>query len=238
MSGSRLKLIRQEKKMSQRDFGQLLGIAQTTYANYENDKASVPDDLKRKFAQMGVNLHWLITGEGSMTLDESFGKQNESLIAEKSTTFITPKGKSEIIRAIDGIYSVPILAQKVSAGNGQGWIDAEYTGESIPILERFVRRYPKDKLCAAEVRGDSMTGIMLFDSDIVVFVRDVVEGDGVYVLALREEVLVKRLSFNAFSETVSVISENEKYKEIEVPRGNESLRILGKVVGWVHHHPY
>ena len=83
-----------------------------------------------------------------------------------------------------------------------------------------------------------MTGIMLFDSDIVIFVKGVVEGDGVYVLTLREEVLVKRLSFNAYSETVSVISENEKYKPIEVPRENESIRILGKVVGWVHHHPY
>ncbi len=169
---------------------------------------------------------------------EVMGSRTKSLLKKNPRLLSHLRGKSEIIRAIDGIYSVPILAQKVSAGNGQGWIDAEYTGESIPILERFVRRYPKDKLCAAEVRGDSMTGIMLFDSDIVVFVRDVVEGDGVYVLALREEVLVKRLSFNAFSETVSVISENEKYKDIEVPRGNESLRILGKVVGWVHHHPY
>ena len=234
----RLREIRQNTGKSQREFSNLFNIAQQTYANYELGKSSIPENLYLELAQMGINIHWLVTGEGSMFLDKDFEDNPEKVLTQTSSTFITPKGKSEIVQTQKGVYSVPILTQKLSAGPGQNWVKTGYSEETVPILERFIRRYPKEKLCAAEVRGDSMTGVMLFDGDIVIFVREIIEGNGIYVLTLRGEVYVKRLSFNPIDETVSIISENAKYKEIEVKKEDESLMILGKVIGWYHHHPY
>jgi len=236
--GDRMKKIRTLEGNSQTSFALKFGLSQSTYAPYETGKRAVPDELKQKLAQMGINIHWLVTGEGSMFLDKDFEDNPEKVLTQTSSTFITPKGKSEIVQTQKGVYSVPILTQKLSAGPGQNWVKTGYSEETVPILERFIRRYPKEKLCAAEVRGDSMTGVMLFDGDIVIFVREIIEGNGIYVLTLRGEVYVKRLSFNPIDETVSIISENAKYKEIEVKKEDESLMILGKVIGWYHHHPY
>ena len=66
----RLRLIRESLQESQAKFSSRFGLPQTTYANYELNKRSIPDELKMNLAAMGINLHWLITGEGEMTLKD------------------------------------------------------------------------------------------------------------------------------------------------------------------------
>ena len=106
----------------------------------------------------------------------------------------------------------------------------------VPILKRFVRRFPKEQLFAAEVRGNSMTGVQLFNGDLVVFVSNLIEGDGIYVISVDGELLVKRLEFDHFDKKLIIKSENPRY-EVKVV-DPERAQILGKVVGWLHHHPY
>lgn len=49
-----------------------LGISLNTYKAYEQDKNNLPDDIKHILAnQFGVNLHWLLTGTGSMLLTDT-----------------------------------------------------------------------------------------------------------------------------------------------------------------------
>lgn len=239
MIWNRLRETRSKFGLSQQAFSDKLGLSQPTYSKYEMGKASIPDELKQQLAQMGINIHWLVTGQGPMYLEDKDNGAVTLYAPPQDTYFITPKGKSEVIASQDGTeVSIPVLAQRLSAGPGQEWLPDEFSDDRITILKKFVRMYPNDRLCAAEVRGDSMTGIMLFDADIVVFVRGEVEGDGVYVITMRGEVFVKRLSFNPLTRSVSIISENKKYETIEASVDNEDLQILGKVVGWLHHHPY
>ena len=241
MLGERMKLIRESTGLSQKGFGERLGIPQTTYANYESNKSQVPDEIKQHLARFGINLHWLITGEGTMQLDsdltvEDGDRQAYSPLPVRTGSIINPNGKVVTIEIGQGEILVPILCQRLSAGNGQEWLPADFTEERLPLLSRFIRPYNKEDVFAAEVRGDSMTGIQLFDGDIAFFVRGDTEGDGIYVISVDGEVYIKRIEMDPFARMLKITSENERYEPKLVDP--DRVVIMGKVIGWLHHHPY
>ena len=55
-----------------------------------------------------------------------------------------------------------------------------------------------------------MTGVQLFDGDIVLFVPEEKTGDGIFVITVHGEVFVKRMAFDPFHRRVTIISENER----------------------------
>jgi SOS-response transcriptional repressor LexA len=239
MLGERIKLIRENEGLSQKAFGEKLGIPQTTYANYESNKAKVPDEIKQQLADLGINLHWFITGEGSMYMDPDRIQEEKSAVIEVEdplTTYLSPNGR-ELVKCehMDEI-EIPILAQRLSAGPGQEWLDTDFTKEKLPLLARFVKPYPRALVFAAEVRGDSMTGIQMFDGDIAFFVRGEVEGDGIYAIAVDGEVYIKRVEVDPFEKTLTIRSENARYQPKIVAQ--DRVILLGKIIGWLHHHPY
>ena len=84
-----------------------------------------------------------------------------------------------------------------------------------------------------------MTGIHLFDGDLAIFASGVIRGDGIYVISLDGEVMVKWLEFDPATQKVSIISENPRYPAPKViRRDGDILRVEGKVIGWYHNHPY
>jgi len=231
---TRLKQIRLERGESQTQFATFLGIPQTTYAPYETGKRALPDAIKIKLSKLGINIHWLVTGDGNMVLNTP--QTNLTPIEVKNDSWTNTKGQTTTISVNNDNLLVPILKNKVSAGPGEQWDLEDFTEEKLPILKRFVRRFPKEQLFSAEVRGDSMTGVQLFDGDLVVFVSNLIEGDGIYVISVDGELLVKRLEFDHFDKKLIIKSENPRY-EVKVV-DPERAQILGKVVGWLHHHPY
>ena len=123
-----------------------------------------------------------------------------------------------------GILTIPFISQKISAGIGEEELPEDCLEvRSIDILASMAKGISKKVLTAAEVKGDSM-----------IFARGRIEGDGIYVLALAGEVLVKRLQFDALSNELEIISMNRNYKPRTVSADADGLRILGKVVGWFH----
>lgn len=227
MVNERLRLIRSSLELSQKAFGDKLGIPQTTYANYESGKASIPDDLKQKLADINVNLHWLITGQGPMYL----GQDENATAVAMPREMMTPKGPVPM----DGdVIMVPIVEQKLSAGPGQEFINFSAKRFALPVLARLVKKYPKDKLVVAEVRGDSMKDASLFDGDWVVFVKELVDIDDIYVISIDGECFIKMLIFDRFDRTVTIRSENDKYPPKTVSVNDDRLVIMGKVVGWIH----
>lgn len=131
---------------------------------------------------------------------------------------------------------MPILASSVSAGNGQEWLPADYSGEMLPTLESFFLGYPKDDIFAAKVVGDSMIGIDLLPGDYVYACHNRIEGNGLYVLVLDNETYVKRLEIDKIDRKIRIISENDHYPDKVVDP--ERVIILGKVIGWLHRTPY
>ena len=218
----RLREIRQKLNESQASFSSKLGLNQSTYSKYELDGRIVPDELKSKLYSLGVSLDWLVTGDGFMFRDSE-------------QTFKTPSGKSYPVSS-EASYSVPILASSVSAGNGQEWQPSDYSGESLPTLEKFFLGYPKEDIFAAKVVGDSMIGIDLLPGDYVYACHNRIEGNGLYVLVLDNETYVKRLEIDKIDRKIRIISENDHYPDKVVDP--ERVIILGKVIGWLHRTPY
>lgn len=231
----RLKEVRQFFGESQRVFAMRFGLAQQTYANYESGKAEIPNNLIYGLSKIGINLQWFFTGEGSMLLKDEAPTAIKT--PKRESSFLSLRGSVVTEEIPDGGLSVPIITQKLSAGPGQPYTQADIIdGERLPILSRFIKPWNKDRVFAAEVRGDSMTGIQLFDGDMAIFVRGEVEGDGIYVITVDDEVFIKRVAFNPFDRKVTIKSENDRYDPITVDA--DRIILVGKVIGWLHHHPY
>lgn len=64
--GDRLKQWRANKYLKQDEASAQLGIPFSTYQKYEMDNRSPGADALEKIARVGININWLLTGEGDM----------------------------------------------------------------------------------------------------------------------------------------------------------------------------
>lgn len=65
-TSDRLLTIRKHMKLTQVEFSKKIGTKQNVYTRYETGKLEIPDDLKGALHRIGVNLNWLLTGDGPM----------------------------------------------------------------------------------------------------------------------------------------------------------------------------
>ena len=184
---------------------------------------------------MNTSVEWLMTGEDIAMPDDDYVKKDikepDEIISNQGKSITTTKPEEPNVL-------VPIYSQKLSAGYGEMFNDEEVTGY-VRIPKRMTRGISADRLGAAEVKGDSMIGVQIYAGDLVFFAKDAVdEGDGLYTVALGDAVLVKRVNFNPVDETVTISSENPKYDPITVKADSDNVRLLGKVIGWVHQQPF
>ncbi len=147
------------------------------------------------------------------------------------------KGENEPIDVFD-IVLVPVYAQKAAAGSGQESLDDVSIIGKLPFLKRMLRGIAPSKARALEVRGDSMTGIQLFDGDIVVFIPGEIHGDGIYVIRVMNDYFVKRIEFDPVNRKIRIMSENPRYQDRIESADGQTVEVVGKVFGWVHAHPY
>ncbi len=67
---NRIKAVREALKLSQREFGEKLGVSRDVISNIEYNRVSPKELLIRHICELyNVNSHWLETGEGEMFND-------------------------------------------------------------------------------------------------------------------------------------------------------------------------
>lgn len=219
--------------LSKKEVAALAGISYASFVNYATkDRIPKTEEAVRIAKAIGTSVEYLVSGDETET-DDSF------ISAVENEKFYSAKGPVKIIDDEEPTILVPIAPQKISAGHGEEFLTSpgEYVGH-VRILERMARGLDTTRLIAAVVKGDSMTGVQIFSGDVVVFARGYLDENGLYVVSLRGEVLVKRLEFDRIHEQIAIISENKNYRPITVDAHDDGINILGKVVGWVHCHPY
>ena len=81
--GDRLRLIRGAD--TQKAFAAALGVHENSVANAERRNSATQDYLLRIAEVRNINLHWLLTGQGAMRLEEPAG----SLLQEKISLALT-----------------------------------------------------------------------------------------------------------------------------------------------------
>ncbi|WP_339179307.1 helix-turn-helix transcriptional regulator [Paenibacillus sp. FSL R5-0701] len=68
---NRIKLIREALNMTQKKFGERLGISRDVVANIEYNRVEIKDLMVKHICERyGINENWLTTGEGDMFLSE------------------------------------------------------------------------------------------------------------------------------------------------------------------------
>lgn len=78
---ARVKYLRQELKLSQKEFGERVGVSQTKIYDIENQKP-LSNLLKRSICnEFELNEEWLVTGQGDMYSSKHYNKDLELFIA-------------------------------------------------------------------------------------------------------------------------------------------------------------
>lgn len=230
MFWERVNNLRESLSMGIGEMVDSIGKSRSTWNDWIKFNRIPPGDICVQIADvLGTTVEYLITGR-ELPLEDDDEKPPGELHLPNGDS-VKPNGEEPTIL-------VPVAPQRLSAGYGEEFLPAsQYVGK-IRILERMARGLDRAHLIAAQVKGDSMTGVQIFEGDLVIFAMGVVMENGLYVVSLRNDVLVKRLEFNPITNEVRIISENPRYSPITTTASDDNLRILGKVVGWIHVHPY
>lgn len=223
--GERLKEVRiRLGKGSQAQFAGEFGLEQTTLSKYEKGTLNLPDAIKLKLVDFGINLHWLLTGEGEMFLSS-----------------VSPLQGQETANLV-GTRKMPLLRQKVSCGPGVDWQDEANIVDYIDVFDQIPRLKIK-RLFALCVEGSSMLGAGIRNGDYVLFdsAQDQWPCDGIYVFALDGDVYCKRLEFDMtkikiYSVRFVDLDKAELITTLDTKDIStaDRLTIFGRVLYWVH----
>ena len=190
----------------------------------------------------GISLEEMMTPEPDMNPDDKevslqklkdgLKRKEEYAVGDEELKYQFSIGQGDY----GGMIMIPFVPQKFACGKGRISLDEnDLDIRVIAVMKTVTRGFPgNSRFWAAPVEGDSMKNAGICDGDIVVIAADQIAGDGIYAFVLRGELMVKRLQFNPYEDTVSVISDNPAYAPFKVPRYDDDLVILGKVAGWFH----
>ena len=65
-TGLRLRQIRKDVGLTQKEFAEKLGVSFRTYTRYETESVNIPNSALEELAILGYSMDWLITGKGEM----------------------------------------------------------------------------------------------------------------------------------------------------------------------------
>lgn len=231
----RIEHLRTISDMTQERLSKKIGLSHRAIGSWKQRQHIPPGDVCVSLAKLfGTTVEYLITGEELPLPDEV----DSNITVSEAQAIYNANGKAKITNNEEPTLLVPIAPQRLSAGYGEDFLSEFGVDGHVRILQRMARGIDSKRLAAAVVKGDSMQGIHIFSGDVVVFAQGYADENGIYVISLYGEVKVKRLEFRAVEQMIYIHSENQRYSSESIPLNDENLIILGKVIGWVHCHPY
>lgn len=74
--GERLRALRKEKKLSQKELGKQLGLAESTISMYERNERQPDFEIQKKISEIfSVSIDYLVTGEQNIESPDEFWKE-------------------------------------------------------------------------------------------------------------------------------------------------------------------
>lgn len=238
------------------DLAEILGVRPQYLADVRSGKSKNPgsDFTLALINRMNFNPRWIQTGEGNpfqsnKTMSEALILVKHEMAQEKREEYALFKfshGHPFPIDAkdtdADSVVLLPVFGQPAAAGSGQSGSQLPDINAYLPIAYEMLGGARPQNCGIVRVIGDSMIDINLFNGDLAIFDRTQLEGNGVYVISVGEEVRVKHLEYRLFEKKIIISSENAKrYTTPEVlsyEQAENLLRVHGKVICWMHKHPY
>lgn len=196
--------------------------------------ASIPSTRSKAWLcrQIGVDsgtlLSWikhdrLPRADVAVTIAMTLGQTAEYLLTGEH-----PAPQALVDTDLGATVTVPLLTQTHIA-------EFPMVGERIIVPKLLVRDCEESSLGAVQVRGDSMIDEQLIHGDVAIFSDRGAQGEGLYVLDIHGDILIRRIQCNPVERTMTLFSANPRYEgKRVVPLDHENVRILGKVVAWFH----
>jgi SOS-response transcriptional repressor LexA len=162
-------------------------------------------------------------------IDDNWGKAVSEAYNRLKTSKLSHLGEVPIYSSADmaddrKAFVIPLLDQRLSAGNGQMLPEKDDVTALVPVPP-YLSKYGKN-LAALTVEGDSMYPT-LSRGDMVVCDSCGWSGEGVYALRMGGEGFVKRITKEPGK--VVVLSDNPKYPPREVSEDSQDFELIGRV---------
>lgn len=206
--GDKIKIAREQKKMSQDELARKLGYkSRSTIAKIESGENELTQSKIKKFAAaLEVSISWL--------MDFDIPNISSKYVAESAKNYIPIQKKK-----------IPLLG---TIAAGQPIYAEEHIEEYLPIDDDLHADF------ALKVSGDSMINADINDGDIV-FIRkqEVVENGQIAAVLIDDSATLKR--FYKIGSIVQLQAENPKYSPIICNENNyDNCRIIGLAVAVLH----
>jgi repressor LexA len=237
--GKKLLALRNKRGLSQSDLAKYLGIAQTTYAGYENGKRNATVSVINKFSSFfNVSPDYLLGADkkSSFTVPEHYYELNDyerdiadKIFAETVSVLYNQQNKgekSEPQRKTDNVIDMPprqlpLYETPASAGLGQYIDNSDYelvdVGPECPAHTNFL----------LHVQGDSMAPKFHDGDTLYVKQQPTVEDGEIGVFYFNGDVYVKKQEHR--NGKCYLVSLNPKYNPIEIDACSECI-CYGKVL--------
>lgn len=213
----RLREARESLGLTQRAFCSNTEIPLPSLKDYEGGKSIPGGDALARYGFCGINVNWLLTGDGDM---------HASRVS----------GDLRVEEPRPGYVYLPLYDVRASAGGGR-FVDSERVIDSLAFKEDWIRhelRARPGDLKLIYVEGDSMEPDLRAGDIVLLDHTDTRAGrEGVYVIRMDGALLVKQLQ-RLPGGVVKVISRNQAYEpftvtvaDIEEPNG---FAVIGRVV--------
>lgn len=208
----RLATLMAEKGLSQAELARIIGVKQPSIFKILSGQTLNPKNILEIATALGVNPHWLKTGEGSPDAD--------------FFAFTSEKDDDHTLR-------VDLLDAELAA-HSSGIINAEYPDVISSIfftqegVKRILGKTTTDGVYMFKVPTDSMAPTIT-QNDIVFIDTNVKEyiGEGVYSFNLNGETYIKRLQ-RLPTGVIMALSDNPLYHPFEI---TEELFDTAKIIG-------
>lgn len=240
----RIEELRLFRLLNKSQFATLLGISGAYVTDLEsgkNQKISLPL-AKLICYEFGVNLDWLLTGEGPkyregypLRTPSTEEKDLSSVQTPEHLTFATSAVSEEEKKKAKelGYTLVPRYDVLASAGGGAD-VHSEQVVDHLAFKTAWLKTdmgLAPNHLTLISAVGDSMEPtIREGDLLLIDHTQDQVTEDAIYVLRHDGLLIAKRLQ-KALDGTIYIRSDNTIYKELTVSKDNlADLRIVGRVV--------
>jgi DNA-binding XRE family transcriptional regulator len=245
--GDRLKVVRNGLNMrNQSQFAEILGVTQTTLSKYEKGTSDIPDEIKIKLSTFGINLHWLLTGEGAIFIEGKNQFHQELTgngvvgVAINAGGYVENTGNPYVTVLSDpgrhdgkdylGFYRIPLLTkEQVFRFNPAKEIpdpkahSGDYPDYMLAPIPMRLREYGTDLRAMAVF--NSLMSPLLNAGDAVIFQATGWNGDGVYIYRMRNELHISHIRFNG----KEYILTKEFKREEEIPYHAESFESIGRI---------
>lgn len=196
-----IKTLREQHKESAAELGAAIGKSQPTISNWENNKKLKYEDAM------------LIAKHYNVSVDMVLGKKNYDPLEED-------------------MVSIDVLDAVACCGTGVSNFETNIIGKHLmtrPALNQLTTSSAHN-IKIMRVIGESMKPTINPDDNVWIDVSyKTPSSDGLYLIRVGDDLMVKRIQINPFNNSIDVTSDNPKYKSFSLSNYHD-VAVLGKVI--------